>query len=84
MRFRAVIVLVLISALFPVVGGAEAAGAVGTCFGGAPTMVIMVPSAGCGDMAMMVDVDGDGNMEAVVLNGFLKAFGPWFIVDLAG
>lgn len=41
-----------------------------------------VPTQGCGDVVVAFDTDGDGNDEAIVTNGHLKAWGPYFIVDM--
>jgi len=53
-----------------------------------PTFVdretVNVPSQGCGDVVVVFDTDGDGNEEAIVTNGHHRAWGPYFIVDLAG
>jgi len=43
MRFRVAVVLALIVALLPVLGGGEEAQAIGPCFGKAPTIVIAAP-----------------------------------------
>jgi hypothetical protein len=40
------------------------------------------PDQGCGDRAVALDTDGDGDDEIVVSNGRKRSWGPYFVVDM--
>ncbi|MBU1227633.1 MAG: hypothetical protein KJ698_10565 [Actinobacteria bacterium] len=74
MRFRIIVVLAVVAALLPLLGGGEEAKALGPCFGEAPTIVIAAPglvtNGTSGDDVIMgttgVDViDGRGGNDRI-------------------
>ena len=53
-------------------------------FGPSFSVFIPIPhtTQGCGDNAVATDTDGDGDDEIIVSNGWKRAWGPYFIVDM--